>query len=62
MLDATGKTNIEKVVRNICKQRAFSIQMPDQYLFCHLEIISYDIKMGKVRASTDVQSILYDKD
>lgn len=60
MLDATGKTNVEKVVRNIRKQRAYSIQMPDQYLFCHLALIQYAIKMGKLRTAVDVQNILFD--
>ncbi|XP_067929669.1 tyrosine-protein phosphatase non-receptor type 9-like isoform X3 [Watersipora subatra] len=61
MLDATAKTNIEKVVRNIRKQRAFSIQMPDQYLFCHLALVQYAVKMGKLKTSVDVQTLLFDE-
>ncbi|XP_053405461.1 tyrosine-protein phosphatase non-receptor type 9-like [Mercenaria mercenaria] len=36
--------NIRETVRRIRSQRAFSIQMPDQYVFCHLAIIDYAIK------------------
>lgn len=36
--------NIRETVRRIRSQRAFSIQMPDQYVFCHLAVIEYAIK------------------
>jgi len=29
-------------------QRAFSIQMPDQYVFCHLAFLEYVLNMGYV--------------
>ena len=33
--------DVQKTVRRIRTQRAFSIQMPDQYIFCHLALIEY---------------------
>lgn len=43
-LDHIHTINIRETVRRIRSQRAFSIQMPDQYVFCHLAIIDYAIK------------------
>ena len=61
MFDATGKINIEKIVRSIRKQRAYSIQMPDQYLFCYLAIVQYACKMGKLSSNCDIQRILFNE-
>ena len=33
-------------VECIRAQRAFSIQMPDQYVFCHLAFLEYVLNMG----------------
>ena len=33
--------DVERTVRRIRSQRAFSIQMPDQYIFCHLALIEH---------------------
>ncbi len=33
--------DIQKTVKRIRSQRAFSIQMPDQYVFCHLALIEH---------------------
>ena len=38
-LDATGKVNVEGIVRKMRCQRAFSIQTPEQYEFCFKAII-----------------------
>ena len=35
-------------VECIRAQRAFSIQMPDQYVFCHLAFLEYVLNMGYV--------------
>ena len=40
-LDDIGTVDILKAVRRIRTQRAFSIQMPDQYVFCHLALIEH---------------------
>ena len=37
-----------QTVRQIRSQRAFSIQMPDQYVFCHLAVIDYAVKQGLI--------------
>eukprot|EP00092_Neocalanus_flemingeri_P001562 GFUD01001664.1.p1 GENE.GFUD01001664.1~~GFUD01001664.1.p1 ORF type:complete len:742 (+),score=116.54 GFUD01001664.1:253-2478(+) len=42
----TGKVDIRKTVECIRAQRAFSIQMPDQYVFCHLAFLEYVLNMG----------------
>ena len=36
-----GKVNIAKTVRLIRSQRAYSIQMPDQYVFCHMALLEW---------------------
>ncbi|KAL3866376.1 hypothetical protein ACJMK2_043679 [Sinanodonta woodiana] len=43
-----GTVNIYETVRRIRSQRAFSIQMPDQYVFCHLGVIDYAVKNGLI--------------
>ena len=45
-LDDIGTLDVEKTVRKIRTQRAFSIQMPDQYVFIHLALIEYAHKAG----------------
>ena len=62
MLDATGKTNIEKIVKSIRKQRAFSIQMPDQYLFVHQAVCTYAEKTDKLKITHDLNDILFNED
>lgn len=45
-LEDIHTVNIRETVQRIRTQRAFSIQMPDQYVFCHLAVIEYAIKVG----------------
>mgnify|MGYP001796611085 CR=1 FL=1 len=59
MIDATNKTQIEKITRKIRKQRAFSIQTPEQYLFVHQTLIEYAIKMGKLQTDQDIRQFLF---
>ena len=40
-LEATGKIDIKETVKKIRGQRAFSIQMPDQYVFCYLALLEF---------------------
>lgn len=35
-------------VESIRAQRAFSIQMPDQYVFCHLAFLEYVLNIGHI--------------
>ncbi len=36
-----GTVEVQETVRRIRSQRAFSIQMPDQYVFCHTALIEH---------------------
>ena len=42
--------DIRNTVRRIRTQRAFSIQMPDQYIFCHLALIEHAQSLGLLAA------------
>ena len=46
--EAEGKVDIRATVEIIRSQRAFSIQMPDQYVFCHLAFLEYVLNMEYV--------------
>ena len=43
-----GRVDIQSTVERIRSQRAFSIQMPDQYVFCHIAFLEYALNMGHV--------------
>lgn len=43
--------NVKETVRRIRTHRAFSIQMPDQYVFCHLALIEHAQKEGRLHDS-----------
>ncbi|RWS16207.1 tyrosine-protein phosphatase non-receptor type 9-like protein [Dinothrombium tinctorium] len=45
-LEATGTINIKETVEKIRSQRAHSIQMPDQYVFCYLALLEYAFIRG----------------
>lgn len=40
-LEDTGTVDIRSTVEKIRAQRAYSIQMPDQYVFCHRALAEY---------------------
>lgn len=42
-LAAEGRVDVRGAVERVRAQRAHSIQMPDQYVFCHLAIIEYAV-------------------
>ncbi|XP_063431850.1 tyrosine-protein phosphatase non-receptor type 9-like isoform X1 [Mytilus trossulus] len=48
-LDDTHKVDIKETVRRIRSQRAFAIQMPDQYVFCHLGIVEHALRQGDIK-------------
>lgn len=52
-LEDVGTADIKGTVERIRSQRAYSIQMPDQYVFCHLALIEYAI-MRKMLQSIDL--------
>ncbi|XP_067934871.1 tyrosine-protein phosphatase non-receptor type 9-like [Watersipora subatra] len=60
ILDNTGMMNIKAVVRLIRTQRAFAIQMPDQYVFCHIAILQYAQQRGCLPADIDIPELLQD--
>jgi tyrosine-protein phosphatase non-receptor type 9 len=45
-LSDTGRVDVAKTVRRVRSQRAFSIQMPDQYVFCHVALIEHALREG----------------
>lgn len=45
-----GTADIRGTVERIRSQRAYSIQMPDQYVFCHLALIEYALMKGYLQS------------
>ena len=45
-LEDIGTVDVPATVRRIRSQRAFSIQMPDQYVFCYLGVLEYAYRQG----------------
>ncbi|XP_064608455.1 tyrosine-protein phosphatase non-receptor type 9-like isoform X2 [Liolophura sinensis] len=57
-----GVVDIHGTVCRIRSQRAFSIQMPDQYVFCHLAIIEYAQAEGLLLNEVDLAGFESDSD
>lgn len=55
-LEHIHTVNIRETVRRIRSQRAHSIQMPEQYVFCHLAVIDY-ARQHKMLPDTDSLSL-----
>ncbi|XP_030386559.1 tyrosine-protein phosphatase non-receptor type 9 isoform X2 [Scaptodrosophila lebanonensis] len=49
-LEDVGTADIRGTVEKIRSQRAYSIQMPDQYVFCHLALIEYALSRGMLQS------------
>ena len=49
-LEDIGTADIRGTVEKIRSQRAYSIQMPDQYVFCHLALIEYAISREMLKS------------
>jgi len=47
-LEEVGTIDVKGTVEKIRSQRAYSIQMPDQYVFCHLALLEYALNTGKL--------------
>nr|XP_037268244.1 tyrosine-protein phosphatase non-receptor type 9-like isoform X1 [Rhipicephalus microplus] len=45
-LEEEGRVDVRSTVERIRSQRAFSIQMPDQYVFCHLALLEFALLRG----------------
>lgn len=50
-LEDVGTADIRGTVEKIRSQRAYSIQMPDQYVFCHLALIEYAVSRGMLQSA-----------
>lgn len=50
-LEDVGTVDIKGTVEKIRSQRAYSIQMPDQYVFCHLALIEYAVSRGMLKSA-----------
>jgi tyrosine-protein phosphatase non-receptor type 9 len=50
-----GTADIKGTVERIRAQRAFSIQMPDQYVFCHLALIEYALANKILNPDSDFE-------
>lgn len=50
-LEDDGTADIRGTVELIRSQRAYSIQMPDQYIFCHLALIEYAVSRGMLKSA-----------
>lgn len=51
-----GLINVRDTVEKIRSQRAYSIQMPDQYIFCHLALIEYAVHKGLIEKLPDLSA------
>ncbi|XP_058061455.1 tyrosine-protein phosphatase non-receptor type 9 isoform X1 [Anopheles bellator] len=49
-LEDVGTADIKGTVEKIRSQRAYSIQMPDQYVFCHLALIEYALSRSMLQS------------
>ena len=47
----TNTVEVQDTVRKIRSQRAFSIQMPDQYVFCHTALVEHAQREGLLSGS-----------
>lgn len=50
-LEDVGTADIKGTVEKIRAQRAYSIQMPDQYVFCHLALIEYALSRSMLQSA-----------
>ena len=50
-LEDVGTADIRGTVEKIRSQRAYSIQMPDQYVFSHLALIEYALSRGMLQSA-----------
>lgn len=53
-LEEEGTVDVQGTVERIRAQRAHSIQMPDQYVFCHLALIEHALSQGLIPPHIDL--------
>ncbi|KAF0312508.1 Tyrosine-protein phosphatase non-receptor type 9 [Amphibalanus amphitrite] len=49
-LEDVGTVDVQGTVEKVRSQRAHSIQMPDQYVFCHTALVDYAVSRGYLSA------------
>lgn len=57
-----GTVDIRGTVEKIRNQRAYSIQMPDQYVFCHLALIEYALANKHLNPDIDLNGFYDEED
>lgn len=60
-LEDGGTVDVRGTVERIRAQRAYSIQMPDQYIFCHLALIEYALSRGLIESKPDLSGFQVNK-
>lgn len=61
-LTDVGTVDIRGTVEKIRNQRAYSIQMPDQYVFCHLALIEYALANKLLNPDIDLNGFYDEED
>ncbi|CAH1729580.1 unnamed protein product [Chironomus riparius] len=61
-LQDVGTVDIRGTVEKIRNQRAYSIQMPDQYVFCHLALIEYALANKHLSPDIDLNGFYDEED
>jgi tyrosine-protein phosphatase non-receptor type 9 len=56
-LEETSTVDIKGTVERIRSQRAYSIQTPEQYVFCHLALIEYALANGFLSSLPDLSDL-----
>lgn len=56
-LEETSTVDIKGTVERIRSQRAYSIQTPEQYVFCHLALIEYALARGFLSSPPDLSDL-----
>jgi len=56
----TGRVDVAATVARVRSQRAFSIQMPDQYVFCHTALVEHAMREGLLPTPDDSSPGLLD--
>lgn len=56
-MEETSTVDIRGTVEKIRSQRAYSIQTPDQYVFCHLALIEYAVARKFLSSPPDLSDL-----
>lgn len=56
-MEETSTVDIKGTVERIRSQRAYSIQTPEQYVFCHLALIEYALARSFLTTPPDLSDL-----